>query len=64
MKFDKVDLLCTTLLGFVAGVFMVIICAAIFATIKDPGCPCCGDKFYTVSDLCKDCADELMEKSE
>lgn len=64
MKFDKVDLWCNALLGFAAGVFMVIVCAAIVAVIKDPGCPCCGEKFYTVSDLCKDCADDLMEKME
>lgn len=64
MKFDKGYFWHGAFIGFVTGVFLFLVCAAIVAAIKDPGCPCCGDKFYTASDLCKDCADELMEKSE
>lgn len=61
MKFNKIDFGDGAFLGFVAGVSLFIVCAGIVAAIKNPGCPCCGDKFYVVSDLCKDCADDLME---
>lgn len=64
MKFDKEDFCHGAVLGFVAGIFLFLVCAGIVAVIKDPGCPCCGEKFYVVSDLCKDCADELMEASD
>lgn len=62
MKFEKV--LCNVLLGIVVGVLVVFICNAIVTGIKDPGCPCCGEKFYVVSDICKDCADDLMEAND
>ena len=64
MKFDKVYFWHGAFIGFVTGVFLFLVCAAIVAVIKDPGCPCCGEKFYTLSDLCKDCADELMEAND
>ena len=64
MKFNKINFWDCAYLGFVTGIFLFLVFAPIVATIKDHGCPCCGEKFYVESDLCKDCADELMEKSE